>query len=164
MAALILVDSEFGNTYRVAEAIADGLAPLGASILRIGGEEPPWDLTPGLDLLLVGGPTMNRGLSPRLRHMLDVIAATTRDMPVAVFDTRLAGPEVFTGSASKQAAKRLRRAGAKLVAPPESFTVRRPSTKGRSRPEDVVLDDGELDRAGAWAVALLRAIDGERAA
>ena len=36
MTALILVDSESGNTLRIAEAIADGLAPVPAVVLRIG--------------------------------------------------------------------------------------------------------------------------------
>ena len=60
--ALVIVESHFGNTRTIARAVAAGLADAGvrASVLdadRAGA--PPADL----DLLVLGAPTHNRGLS-----------------------------------------------------------------------------------------------------
>jgi hypothetical protein len=59
----------------------------------------------------------------------------------AAFDTRLNGPAVFTGHASKAIAKLLDRHGLTEIAPAESFLV----TK------DNQLRPGEVDRAERWA-------------
>ena len=64
------------------------------------------------------------------------------------------GPAALTGRASKGIAKRLARAGATMLAEPESFLV----TK------DNHLDTGEEQRARAWAVEIGRGINEERAA
>lgn len=62
----------------------------------------------------------------------------------AAFDTRLSGPALLTGRASRAIAKRLRRRGYESAAAPASFLVDR---------RDNLLD-GEIDRAVAWGKAL----------
>jgi flavodoxin len=160
--ALIVVDSEFGNTARVAESVAQGLAPMGASIVRLGvGDRRVPDRAAGFDLLVVAGPTMNRGLSPRLRDAIPAIAQLARDVRCAAFDTRLRAPELFTGSAAKELTKHLRKAGAQLIAPPESFLVQRPAGRPMSA---VTIEDGELARARDWGRSLADLAAGTRAA
>ena len=62
----------------------------------------------------------------------------------AAFDTRLAGPAMFTGSAAKGIARLLERHGLTLIAEAESFLV---TTGNKLRP-------GEEDRAKEWGQAL----------
>ena len=61
-------------------------------------------------------------------------------VPAAAFDTRIDGPAVITGRASKAIAKQLEKHGFSLLADPESFLVDRHNH----------LVDGEADRAAAW--------------
>jgi hypothetical protein len=68
--------------------------------------------------------------------------------PAAAFDTRMHGPAVFTGRASVRIARLLRRHGAPLLAPPESFMVSK----------DNRLDPGEADRARAWGAHLVSSV------
>jgi hypothetical protein len=65
----------------------------------------------------------------------------------AAFDTRFGKPRWLTGSAALRIARRLRRSGYRLVAPPESFFVLH--TEGPLR-------EGEEDRARMWAAELAR--------
>jgi hypothetical protein len=59
------------------------------------------------------------------------------------------------GSAAAEAAKVLRKAGGKLVAPPESFFI------GRGGPlERQTLEAGEIERAEAWGRAVGAAVNG----
>lgn len=166
MNALIIVDSEFGNTARVAECIAEGLAPLRASVRRLPAGDTRDAIVPELDLLVVGGPTMNRGMSPRLRAAHEWIAELARVVPSVAFDTRLRAPRIFTGSAAKELTEHLRGAGAPVIASPESFLVYRPAGPGKAPlpTSAVTLVDGELERARDWAASLADRVVSTRAA
>ena len=59
MTSLVVVESSFGNTRAVAEAITEGLGP-GTVLVDVG--EAPDDLS-GFDLVVVGGPTHAFGMS-----------------------------------------------------------------------------------------------------
>ncbi len=166
----ILVDSEFGNTARVAEAVAEGIGGH-TPVIRVTRLQTPQEVLEVIEahapgLLVFGGPTMNRGMSPRLAAALEVAASHLRGVEVAVFDTRLHGPGLLMGAAAKRAAKRLEAAGARLLLPAEGFYVRRvpPSPGVRARLEDVVLSPCELERARAWGVHLSGAAGVARAA
>lgn len=169
MRALVVVESVFGNTRRIAEEVARGLAQgLGGTgqvrVADVGDTPEPVD---GVDLLVVGGPThafaMTRmstrrsaaeqaggGAEPAetgLREWLAALAEAPPGVRAAVFDTRMDRPRL-PGSAAAGAARRLRRLGYDLVARPESFRVT--GTQGPLR-------EGELDRARAWGVDVARA-------
>jgi flavodoxin len=142
MKALVVYDSKFGNTKRVAEAIAEALGTDTPAALVAAGAASESDLA-GVDLLVVGGPTQGHGGSPALRAFIDRIAPeAVRGVPTMTFDTRLDWPRFLSGSAAAQSAKRLTRKGAQLLVPAESFLV-----TGSEGP----LAEGELDRAGTWA-------------
>lgn len=172
MKAVVVYESLYGNTAAVAEAIAAGLrGSCDVTVVEVR------DLTPeavhAADLLVVGAPTHAHGLpSPATRRSAaqrdgaaqwNVAATDTAIRGVrellgglghadgvvaAAFDTRLGGPRVLTGAASKGIAQRLRGAGYAVVLPPESFIVS--GAKGPMR-------DGEVERARDWAAQLAHA-------
>lgn len=156
MNILVLYDSVFGNTEKIARAIAEALIDSleeGATVqLYQAGQLTPSQLE-GHDLLVVGSPT--RGFRPTedLANLLDRLAPRAlQGARVAVFDTRFKADEqkslltrfvVKTGGyAATRIADRLKKAGAALVVPPEGFYVA--DIEGP-------LNDGELERAAAWA-------------
>jgi len=139
MGIQVLYDSKFGNTERVAQAIADALPE--AHVERLGDETL---VEPGVDLLVVGGPTQGHGTSPAMTEFLGRLPSL-EGVAVAAFDTRLTWPRLLSGAASDRIAKALAKRGGHLIASPESFLV-----SGGEGP----LLEGELDRATAWAKGL----------
>jgi flavodoxin len=142
MESLVVYDSKFGNTRKLAEAIADGLR--GAGSVRLMGldKAPPTDLGT-VDLLVVGGPTQVHGMSPRIRQFVDLMEnRSATGMVAATFDTRFRMPAALSGSAARQVARKLRQAGIRVFMRPQSFFV------SRGVPE---LEQGEAERAAEWA-------------
>lgn len=143
MKSTVVYESRFGNTARIARAIATNLEAVGTVRLVEATDATAFDVA-GVDLLVVGGPTEGHGVSPTLRALLkDVPSDALRHVPTATFDTRLTWPAILAGSAARGIAQILQQKGATIVVPPESFLV-----KGM---KDIQLIDGEIERAGAWA-------------
>lgn len=146
MNALVIHDSLFGNTARVAEAIAAALREGGSAESASTAEVGPGKLLDA-DLLVVGGPTQHHSASPVMRDWLDnVVRADVEDKLVAAFDTRYEMHPWVSGSAARFIAQRLRKMGALLIAPAESFFV-----LDREGP----LKADELERAASWGQTLL---------
>jgi len=169
MKATVVYESMYGNTHLIADAIAEGLRPVGEVRLGSVSEVPPGSLD-DVDLLIVGGPTHVRGMSrtgtrraavetaakdadisadpaadgPGLREWLGQLPDRA-DGYSAAFDTRIDKPMLLTGSAAKGIAKELRRHHREPLATPESFLV-----AGSGGP----LREGEADRARQWAEGL----------
>lgn len=157
MNVLIVVESCFGNTSRVAESIAIGLRSTGAAVTAVEAASGP--AIDGADLLLVGAPTHNMGLpSASTRRQARARGGTVAEsgaaewlgaltgrsgVRAAVFDTAT-GTGFFAGSAAKRMEKLLRRIGVGVVAR-ESFLV-----GGVEGP----LAEGELVRAERWGTSL----------
>jgi flavodoxin len=160
MRALIAYDSAFGNTERIARAIGDALSAHGTvAVLRVG--EAPIPDPAAIDLLIVGGPTQRHGLSPALTAWLRGLGRRTlAGLPAAAFDTRYRMAAFITGSAAHVASVKLRRAGCRIVATPESFFIQRDTPPaGEKRRHDLEqLEAGEAERAAAWAVEILTAL------
>ncbi len=165
MRILVVFESMFGCTERVARAVADGLG--GAEVVNV--DDAPGDLT-GVGLLVVGGPTHVHGLSRAstrqsavqqaneevhsktgVREWLDSLGSVPEGLPAASFDTRLDKPRWLTGSAATGETKRLKRHGCKMVLSAESFFV-------EGAASDTALAGGELERAHAWGEALGAAV------
>ena len=137
MESMVVYDSKFGNTRKVAEAIAGRWRTRGSVRLLSLDTIVPDDLGQ-LDLLLIGGPTQAHGMSARVRQFTDALSAASRvGTVIAVFDTRLRLPRILSGSAAKTAATKLRQAGLNLAVPAVSFFV------SGATPE---LEPGELAR------------------
>ncbi len=108
MNALIVYDSKFGNTERIARAIAGRLGS--ARLIRA--EEAGALGRTECDLLIVAGPTQRHGTSPAMQEWLERIPrGGLKDVPAAAFDTRYRMSQILTGSAAARIASRLKRAG-----------------------------------------------------
>jgi hypothetical protein len=165
MRALIMYESIFGNTQRIARAIAEGLTGHARTTVTEVGDAPA-RLDTEWELLVIGGPTHMWGMSrPNtradagrqspatpvspgigIREWLSHLPPGRPGLATATFDTRLGKPWWLTGSAARSAAKALRERGYPVVAR-ESFTVL--GTAGPLRAE-------EVERARQWGVRLTR--------
>lgn len=166
MRAAVVYESMFGNTKAIAQSIAKGLAETDEVELICVAQSDP-QLSGDVDLLVVGGPTHVRNMSrastrrsaprtadkPNSGLSLEPGADTAigvrewlaalPELPIAAaaFDTRIKGPSLLMGRASRAIAKGLKGHGAHLVVPPESFLVSRKTQ---------LLPDQEA-HAEAWA-------------
>ncbi|HET7702521.1 MAG TPA: flavodoxin domain-containing protein [Candidatus Limnocylindrales bacterium] len=159
MQTLVVYDSKFGNTERIADAIARGAGTLGRVLVMDTAEAASGGQRSAdqPDLVLIGGPTQRRSPSPALRAFVDALPASLRGVPVATFDTRYRGSTWIMGSAAAAAANVLRMAGGELVAPPESFFI------ARSGPLELqTLEAGEIERAEAWGRAVSASVGAAR--
>ena len=151
MNALVLYDSTYGNTERIAEEIALALqeeVPTRlASVDELGEGARALE---AVDLLVVGGPTHRHGVSDPLREVVERLDLDALGgLRAAPFDTRLRGAKIVTGSAAVRLSRLLRRRGAWVVVPPASFIV-----DGREGP----LREGEREHARTWAQEVLSAV------
>jgi flavodoxin len=149
MNALVVYDSRYENTERIAQAIADALGEFGeARAVRL---DPAHPLEfQGVDMFIVGCPTQGWRPTPTIQSFLEEVSSEEfRGLAVACFDTRFRLPHWMSGSASKVMARKLKEKGVSLLVPPESFFV-----KGTEGP----LRSGEVDRAATWARTLLEKV------
>lgn len=145
MRALVVYDSVYGNTEKIAEAIGGAITGGEVRVLREGEVGPP-ELE-NISLLVVGAPTQGGRATPAVRDFLDRVSkAEINGLDAAAFDTRVASrvAKIF-GYAAGRIASSLKKKGANLVAEPEGFFV--DGTKGP-------LTEGELERAAAWGKGL----------
>lgn len=167
MRALVMWESTFGNTRKIADSIVEGLAPTVEASAVEADRFEPWMLG-GVGLVVVGAPThmfrlpdaRSRQTAVRrapgrashatsgIREWLDDPAQNGKGTVAATFDTRFARPHWLTGSAARGAAKRLTALGYHVIAT-ESFFV-----TGSEGP----LRKGETERARAWAEQLAASI------
>jgi hypothetical protein len=159
MKALVVYESMWGNTAKVAQAVAAGLGGARVAECHQAGPQDVEDL----DLLVVGGPThafsMTRSTTRHsaheqgapvgdedrgIREWLEALPARV-EVPVATFDTRVLKVRNLPGSAAKAADKELRHHHHGRVLDRSSFYV---------LDTDGPLADGELDRAERWGAEL----------
>jgi hypothetical protein len=178
MQVTVVYESLYGNTHRIADAIARGIVDtLPDATVEV---VPVTEAHPAhagvADLLVVGGPTHMRGMSTGLsRHI--TVASEAKKPPAQqhLLDGRADGPGLrdwiarlpslgeegraaaafdtrigtrFAGGAARGIASRLHRLGYRLIADPEGFFIQ---DNGEGPPKD-----GELNRAHAWGAELAR--------
>ena len=145
MNTLVIYDSQFGNTEKVARQIGAALSEFGQ--VRVEHVNQVFTLTlRDVDLLIVGGPTQAWGATGALKNWLAHLHPEDLERVVgAEFDTRFDKPRWLTGSAAVTIEKQLKRHGARLLLPPESFFV---------EDKEGPLAPGELERAAVWARSL----------
>ena len=142
MNTLIIYDSIFGNTEQIARAMADKLKDHGLVVVVPASEAGSFKLIEA-DLVLIGGPTQRHTVSPAIRAFLESMPhRALRGLGAAAFDTRYHMSSWASGSAASRIASKLKRAGAALILPPESFFVAE---------KEGPLEAGELERAARWA-------------
>lgn len=149
MKTLVIYDSVFGNTQKVAEAIGRALdAPVQSVKNTSAGQ------LAGLQLLIVGSPTRQFNATPETMAFLKGLpVGALQGVKAAAFDTRIAGNTikffffrwlVQSNYADKKIAAELARVGASLAGQ-EGFLVKE---------SEGPLAEGELERAAAWASQL----------
>jgi hypothetical protein len=163
--ALVIFESMYGNTHVIADHVADGLRGVFATDV-VSAATTTVERLAGVDLVVVGAPTHVHSLpgkrsreaaataiegspddlvlepdalGPGLRELFDQLGGGSR-AAAAAFDTRVDGPAILTGRASRGIAKRLQDHGFHLVTAPESFLVDKHNH----------LLEGEAERATAW--------------
>lgn len=156
MRVLIIVESCFGNTRLIADAVAQGLRETAAAVEVVPARDA--SLSPSADLVVLAAPTHNLGL-PTAASRAQAHPGADRQEPVGVrewlehatvnpatrivtIDTIIAGR--FSGSAASAAHKLARRRRWQAERGP-SFLV-----NGREGPPAA----GEIDRARAWGSGL----------
>ncbi len=150
MKALIVYDSVYGNTEKIAKAIGGALTG-DVKVLRV--DEVNVSELKAIDLFIVGSPTQGGRPTPAIRDFLSRVPESfLKDTSVAAFDTRISMKLVgIFGYAARRIASNLKGKGATLVASPEGFFV-----KGANGP----LREGELERAASWAREIVKRLQG----
>jgi flavodoxin len=164
MKAMVVYDSAYGNTEKVAQAIGPALgSPEEVEIVRVGDVKP--GQLAGVRLLIVGSPTQRFSATGATTSFLKGIPSNSlRGVKVAAFDTRFPVSEIekvrvlaffvkIFGYAAEPIADRLQKKGGELAVPPEGFYVS--DTEGP-------LLEGELERAADWAREVLQRASASR--
>jgi len=141
MKTLVLFDTNFGNTKLVAETITQALGK-DARVVSVS------DFTiqelEGVDCIVVGSPIIGWRPSEKMgKFLANLRSGQLNGCKAAAFDTRIKA--WYSGDASKKIANKLKRAGAKIIVPPQAFFV-----KGKEGP----LVDGEIEKAAKWAALI----------
>lgn len=151
---VIVYDSIFGNTKRIADRI--GLELCNDCHIMAGSihhEIDPDDI-PEIDLLIIGSPTHSHKPTHEMAHFLDQLdAKTTHIKQAAVFDTRYNMHIWLSGSAAKKITNKLHRIGIETLCKPESFIV----TKWEGP-----LKANEILHAENWAHNLLQLLKNQQ--
>jgi flavodoxin I len=144
MKTLIVYDSQYGFTQKIADAIGGGIGGEVKSVKV--GDANSVELR-SYDLLIFGSPTQGGRQTVAMKAFLGSIPADElKNKSVAAFDTRMKSMLVkLFGWAADRIADALKEKSAVLLAPPEGFFVK--TGKGP-------LVDGELERAAAWGKSL----------
>ena len=145
MKALIIYDSIYGNTEKIAQAIGDALTGE-VKVVRVGDVNAS-ELR-SFDLLIVGSPVHGGRATPAIDAFLKQLPAHSLEgKRVAAFDTRFESEDQGIGLrilmsviryAAERIAKDLTKKGGRLVAEPEGFIV-----ENKEGP----LKQGEMERA-----------------
>ncbi len=168
MRAVVVYESMFGNTRRIAESIGAGLRAFDiVAVVPVSRAAP--ELLADVDLLVVGGPTHAWKMSRPSTRQSAVASAAKPDSGLTVepeaagtglrewfasvgqlpcravaFDTRIKIPAALSGRASKGIGRLLRRHGCTPAGKAESFFVSKANQ----------LLPGEEDRARSWGAQL----------
>ena len=141
MKILVVYDSMYGNTEKIARAIGESISK--DTKVLAAKEAVPADLE-GIDLLIAGAPTQGGRPTTPMRDFLNKLQKQTiSGKSVAAFDTRISAKWVgIFGYAAGRIGRALKKLGGNLVVNPEPFFV-----QGTEGP----LKEGEEERAAVWA-------------
>ena len=144
MKTVIIYDSMYGNTEKLAKAIAGAFPNGEVEIIRAGESNYVPEDT---GLFIIGSPTQGGRPTKPVQDFMDKMSLTSNvNLKVAAFDTRLANKlVVIFGYAADKIANNFKKNGITLIIPPEGFIV-----KGAKGP----LKEGELERAAGWGKEL----------
>ena len=152
MKSLVVYDSQYGNTKKIAEAIGSALESYGRVLVMHASDVQPGDLM-GINRLIVGSPAQQLNATPAVLNWIKTIPRDgLKGVKSAAFDTRLTKEgsnrikllpflaRIF-GYMAKPISDRLEKKGAEIALPQESFYL--------ADREGSLLDQ-ELERASDW--------------
>ena len=120
--ALVIYDTKFGNTEKVANALVQGLTAQGIEAESVNVDRVAIDRLSEYDALLIGGPTHRQKMSEPMAMFLDRLDKAHVSGKVGfAFDTKV--EHRFAGSAGKRIEKKLKKLGLKVVRPHASAIV-----------------------------------------
>jgi flavodoxin I len=156
MKTLVVYDSVYGNTEKIAKAIAGAVTPADeVQSLPVSQVDPA--TVDAFDRLIVGSPTQAGRPTPAIQTFLRQIPADALDqVDVTAFDTRFSAADKgwglrilmnLLGYAAGRIAGGLQAKGGQLAAPPQGFIV---------EDKEGPLAAGEVERAAEWAKGVYR--------
>lgn len=158
MKVLVVYDTVFGNTEKIARAIGDSLSSHESVEVRRVTDIKAEHLT-GVELLIVGSPTRAfKPTKPIMDFLIRLPLRSLSGVAAAAFDTRISTTDINSrllngfvkifGYAAGSIAGKLEKKGGKLITRPEGFYV---------KDSEGPLKDGELERAADWIESALKA-------
>lgn len=138
MKALVVFDSNYGNTEKIAEIIAN---ELGQDTKALSVSEFKEKNLEGIDFLVAGCPIIGWKPSEKMENFLNNLRINQlKGIKAAAFDTRV---KIFiSGDAAGKVAKKLKEKGAEIIDKPQAFFVKR---------KENILVEGETEKASEWA-------------
>ncbi len=150
MNILIIYYSSYGNTQRIAEAIAETLKDKGSVRLILADKVNHAELQRS-DLVIVGSPIYRHNSVGAVKALLEGAPHDLlQGIKVAAFDIRHRMAKWESSSKERKIEKDLHKYGVNLIVPSESFFV-----AGSTGP----LEEGELERAKEWAMFVSEHVD-----
>ena len=155
MKAVVLYDSYFGNTEKIAQAIGKALGTAKTvSVVKV--DQAKREMLDGIDVFIAGSPTRAFSPTPTVKSFLKKIPANgLNGVKVAAFDTRLPMDEnvpgflkfmvKMFGYADKPLQDLMVKKGGRVSVQSQGFFVKE---------SEGPLQDGELERAVDWAKAI----------
>ena len=120
---VVIYDSKFGNTEKIARSLAGGLQMAGLDVACVNTNDVQAESLKDYDFIAVGAPTQMFTASRPMKDFLLKLAGvqSLKGKYGFAFDTKFASP--LSGSASKYIEKRLKDLGMRIVRPRQSAIV-----------------------------------------
>ena len=120
---VVIYDSKFGNTEKIARSLSGGLQMAGLDVTCVNTNDVQAESLKDYDFIAVGAPTQMFTASRPMKDFLLKLAGvqSLKGKYGFAFDTKFASP--LSGSASKYIEKRLKDLGMKIVRPRQSAIV-----------------------------------------
>jgi flavorubredoxin len=133
---VVIFDSKFGNTEKIAKSLAGGLLRAGVEVVCTNATDVKIESLPGFDLIAIGGPTQMFTASKPMKDFLSKLdgVQSLKEKFGFAFDTKFGS--ALSGSAAKYIEKKLEQFGVKIVRPRQSAIVGK--TEGP-------LEEGEME-------------------
>lgn len=121
--SIVIYHTKFGNTEKIAKALALGIEKQGSDVDCINVENVQIDKLSVYDLIAIGGPTHGFGMSAPIKTFIEKLEQLNlRNKSAFAFDTKTGSR--FWGSAAKGIEKRLTKLGLNIVKPRTSAIVK----------------------------------------
>ncbi len=151
--AIVIFDSRYGNTERIARSLESGLKQAGIDATCSNTREITPESLNEYDLIAIGAPTEKITASKSIKEFLEKLSTTSLSGKLGfAFDTKLPFP--LSGSAAKYIEKKLEHIGLQMILPHSSAIVasQKESTGG------VKLKEGEDKRFEQFGLELGKAL------